>query len=259
MRLHLLTAVHADLCGHLRETALSVAKLRAALASAGVEVLWHVVVDGEARPPARPDGADTCQVAGRQVGVSVARNMALSVIGGDGWVFRLDGDDVLDTAGWEALLADPRFGSTLWHPTNLTDPDGRRAPHWFEEARLWQAREVEERWASPMLFHPSNVVVAAELALAVGGWPAMRVNEDILWCFSLNQQAPGLALPHVTLRYRRWENQTVSDPSYAGAKAGAFRLIEAVTNARRAAAGLDPIRAPQPGVAAMYRTGWSPG
>lgn len=252
MRLHLLTAVHASLCEHLDATSSSVAELRARLAPTGTEVLWHVAVDGDAPPPLRPDGADTFKVVGRQVGVSVARNLLLGAMGGDGWVFRLDGDDVLDCAGWEGLLSDPRFGSTLWHPTNLVCQDGGRTPHWFDAERLWQPREVEELWTSPMLFHPNNLVVASSLALAAGGWPALRVNEDILWCFTLNRQEAGLALPHVTLRYRRWDRQTVGEGDYLAAKADAFRLIEAVTNARRAEDGLEPVRAPRLGGAALY-------
>lgn len=252
VRLHLLTAVHAALTDHLHETAASVSALRSRLAETGTEVLWHVVVDGAGEQPERLDDADTFQVAARQIGVSAARNMALAATSGDGWVFRLDGDDTLDVDGWEALLADPRFGSTPWHPTNLTDQDGQPTPHWFAEPRRWEAREVEEQWTSPMPFHPNDVVARADLVLAIGGWPAMRVNEDILWCFGLNQHAPGLALPYVTLRYRRWERQTVSDDRYLADKDAAFRFIEAVTNARRATAGLSPVRAPRPGAGTLY-------
>ena len=259
MRLHLLTSVHAELAEHLSETAASVAALRAMVGTAGTEVLWHVVVDGQGEPPVCPVEADTYQVAARQIGVSAARNMALAATGGDGWVFRLDGDDTVDVGGWKMLLADPRFGTTPWHPTNLTDQNGLPTAHWFAEPHLWQIRAVEEHWTSPMPFHPSNIVVQTQLALSVGGWPALRVNEDILWCFGLNQHAAGLALPHVTLRYRRWEQQTVNGNSYLLDKAKAFQFIEAVTNARRKLTGWPPVSAPQTEVEALRLPTRAPG
>jgi hypothetical protein len=186
--------------------------------------------------------------------VSVARNLALSATDGTGWSFRLDGDDTLDVDGWCALVRDPRFGTTPWHPTNLLDHEGHRSVHWFDDERLWAPREVEERWTSPMPFHPNNVVVRSDLALGVGGWPAVRVNEDLLWCFALNEHEPGLALAHVTLRYRKWERQTVGAARYVTDKTAAFAYIERVVNARRARAGLAPIVAPPAGPGALYRT-----
>ncbi len=245
MRLHLLTAVHTTLAEHLDETAASVADLRDNLRADDIDVLWHVVIDGEGIPPHRPEGSHTYKVAGRQIGVAAARNLALSATSGDGWVFRLDGDDTLDVEGWQSLLADPLFGTTHWHPTNLTDQHGKPTPHWFNTSRLWGRHAVEENWTTPMPFHPNNVVVKAELALEVGGWPALRVNEDILWCFALNQCEAGHALPHVTLRYRKWEQQTVNGDRYLADKAAAFTFIEAVTNTRRTKTGLAPIRAPK--------------
>jgi hypothetical protein len=250
--LHLLTGVHCDRAGYLGDAARSVAELRAALQPSGVDVQWHVVVDGAGVLPAPPPAATTLRHVGRQVGVSACRNLALAATGGDGWVFRLDGDDELDVPGWVALVADPAFGTAEWHPTNLTDQHGHPTAHWFAQPRRWERWEVVEAWASPMPFHPNNVVVRAGLALAVGGWPALRVNEDLLWCFSLNEVAPGLALPHVTLRYRRWDEQVVAAADYLADKTAAFGLIAAVVNARRARAGLAPVVQPAAGVGALY-------
>jgi hypothetical protein len=252
MRLHLLTGVHQNLTEHLEATNRSVAELQDALRSRGVDVQWHVVMDGPGGPYEPPAAATSFHRAGRDIGVSACRNLALSATGGEGWVFRLDGDDEVDIPGWVALVDDPSFGAAEWHPTNLTDQHGQPTVHWFDQVRWWKPREVEESWTSPMPFHPNNVVVRTELALAVGGWPALRVNEDILWCFSLNDTTPCLALPHITLRYRRWEHQVVADANYLTDKQTAFALIAAVTNARRTRSGLDPITPPTAGAGALY-------
>jgi hypothetical protein len=250
--LHLITAVRADLAEHLGTTALSVAALRAQLADHGWDVRWHVAVDGDRALTSEPAQADMVMRIGRQVGVSCARNLALSATGGQGWVFRLDGDDELDVAGWTNLVADPAFGSEAWHPTNLLTGEGGRTAHYFDQPRRWERSAVEEHWTSPLAFHPGNVVVRAELALAVGGWPALRLNEDLAWCFALNALEPGLGLPHVTLRYRRWAKQTVADVSYVQDKAQAYAFITATVNARRSRAGLAPITAPPATAGALY-------
>lgn len=182
----------------------------------------------------------------------MARNLALACTGGSGWVFRLDGDDVLDVDGWVALVSDPRFGQFLWHPTNLVDMEGVATPHWFRSSRVWGVRQVEEEWSSPMPFHPNNIVVDASLALRSGGWPALEVAEDLLWCFTIGGLEEGLSLPHVTLRYRRWGMQTVASEGYLRSKSSAFRFAEGVVNARRAACGLEPVRAPAVGGASLY-------
>jgi len=244
MDVHLLTAVHHGLSEHLEETGGSVERLREAAKSRGVRILWHVVVDGPGTIPKAPPAADSFHQTGRAAGVSACRNLALGVTEGDGWVFRLDGDDELDVQGWVGLLDDPHFGTVEWHPTNLTDFNGRPTVHWFDERKRWPKGSVEESWSSPMAFHPNNVVARSDLALAVGGWPALRVNEDILWCFALNREAEGLALPHVTLRYRQWEHQVVAGEEYAKDKRQHFDLITAMVNARRRREGQDPIHTP---------------
>lgn len=249
--IHLISAVHRDRMDFLPATQQSVSALRSAV-SDQFSILWHVVIDGVGPPGAPVVGADTCVWAQHNLGVSAARNIALSNTGGSGWVFRLDGDDLVDVAGWLGLLSDPLFGSELWHPTNVVTLQGEKTPHWFNTSRRWDLCEVEQSWSSPMMFHPNNVVADTSLVLTCGGWPALRVNEDILFCFTPNSVAAGLALPHVTLKYRKWEHQSVNGSTYAADKAAAFRFILASVNARRARAGMFPIFAPAPSVGSLY-------
>ena len=251
--LHLVTAVHRGLAEHLGATAASVAALRAA--TPGRDVFWHVTVDGEGGACPDAPGADTLICAQHTMGVSAARNAALAAAAEGGWVFRLDGDDCLDVDGWVELFADPLFGTTAWCATNLLTFDGQQTVHWFDAPRRWARGQVAEQWTAPMLFHPNNIVVDAALALATGGWPALRVNEDIAYCFAVNDAEPGVALPHVTLRYRKWAHQTVAQDTYLRDKADAFATIAAVANARRARIGLGPVTAPQVGSAALYAPG----
>jgi hypothetical protein len=262
VELHLLTALHVDLTDHAGATAASVALLRSAFADLGHRVRWHVVLDGSGEPgrgfSAVDTEADTVVRPRRSLGVSTARNIALgSAIdsgGDDSWVFRLDGDDELDVDGWHDLVRDPHFAMAAWHPTNLVTTDGARTAHWFDEMRMWPRQSCVENWTSPMPFHPNNVVVRTELAAVSGGWPALVVNEDLLWCFELNALEGGLALPHVTLRYRRWSGQTVAGNDYASAKSRSFHSIAAIVNSRRRREGLGAVSPPAPETAALYRT-----
>jgi len=191
-------------------------------------------------------GADKVIVAGRQLGISICRNIALSHAD-DGWVFRLDGDDVVDVEGWLELIIDPAFGAYSWHPTNLQLIDGRKTAHWFSSTRIWARHEPEENWTVPFQFHPGNMVVETSLMFRVGGWPAVAVNEDIGLCFAVSAECPGASIPACTLLYRAWPGQTVADVNYPTYKAEAFRVLELSVNARRAHDGMPPIKAPPPG------------
>lgn len=117
---------------------------------------------------------------------------------------------------------------------------------------MWRPRELEEHWSSLLPFHPNNVVARAGLVLAIGGWPALRVGSGVLWCFGLNQHEAGLALPYVTLHYRKWGRQTVAHDRYISDKSDVFAFTEAVTNARRQRSGLGLIAAPPAGPSALY-------
>jgi len=242
--LHLLTAVHVDLSQHLGDTARSVGELRAALSSRGWTVSWHVVVDGVGELALEPDGADTLVHLGRQCGEAVTRNRALAQTAGTGWVFRLDGDDEVDVAGWCALVDDPGFGSTHWHATNTLGFDGRPGTRWFSAPRLWAVREVQENWTSPMVFLPGNIVCRADLALAAGGWAALLTVPDVAWCFRVNELEPGLALPYGTCRVRKWDKQITSQEAFGADKGASYEFLAASINARRAREGLPPVCPP---------------
>lgn len=252
VEVHLLTAVHALLADHLDATDRSVSSLRAAVRHLGIHLYWHVVVDGQHPPPMRPSAATSFTTPCADMGVSAARNLALDAVEAEGWIFRLDGDDTVNVPGWQRLLTDPLFGSTPWHATNLTDHTGRITPHWFSHPRLWAQDEVAAAWTSPMSFHPNNIVVRTKLAREVGGWPPLPVGEDLLWCFLLNERAPGLALPHVTLRYRKWSKQTVARREYLREKRSAFEEIERAVNQSRTSRGLPPVCSPSPTPGAHY-------
>jgi hypothetical protein len=252
MELHLVTAVHRDRFAWLNAAAASVAALRDAMVSTGHTVNWHVVVDGDGAVVDPDPAADTWTCCGHQIGAAAARNLALAATGGSGWVFRLDGDDLVDVDGWAELVTCAEFGRHDWHGTNMVTVDGDRTAHWFDDGRHWPAGSVAEHWTSPMPFHPNNLVVRTDLALAVGGWPAMRVNEDLLWCLLCSEHADGSTIAAVTLRYRRWERQVVADSGYLSAKAEAFTFAEHVINANRRRRGRQPVNAPAAGVAVLY-------
>lgn len=248
MRVSVLTPVGAGLEAWLPAAGESVARCRGAAGRAGIELEWVVCSDG---------GADIggC-VADRVVrwrstrGAPAARNGALAAASGD-WVVPLDADDELDPDGFGALLSvvagcGPSVG---WVGANRVLLGGGRTAHWFESARAFAAGELSPLWSSPFVFHPNSWLVRRELLAAAGGWPSTGVNEDLAAVLLVSEAAAGRVEPAVLTRYRVWDGQEIASASYAEDKAAAFAVVETLVNARRRAAGREPVRRPAAGPA----------
>jgi len=239
------TAVLPARAEHLAYAAASVERCRAAAAAGGWALEWIVVMDGPgAAPRVRCD--EFSRVPAR-AGISAARNVALAKAGG-AWVVPLDGDDVLDEAGFAALLAALDGDRRLcWLSANRLLMDGRRTAHWNDEPRRWPAGALAERWTSPFAFHPNCLLVRTDVALRAGGWPAVPVNEDMAFALLVAEEAGGASTTPVLTRYRVWDRQETARPAYPAMKALSFSVIERFVNARRRLHGRAPVEAPRPG------------
>lgn len=246
-RLSVITAVHPPRSRHLPATATSVSGAREHLAQVGVDLEWLVVIDGPGRVPTLPDDA-WVRVVRRPMngGVSAARNTGLALATGD-LVMPLDHDDQLDPLGLRALLSDPRSHDAAWCAGSPRLLDGSWTAHRVQQARQWRPRELEEHWTAPFPFHPNAILADRALALAVGGWPALTGNQDLGFAFALNRVAPGWSLPHCVIRYRVWDEQTVSQGFYPRLKELDFAFLAAHLNADRAHAGLPSVVPPASG------------
>lgn len=248
MRVSVLTPVGAGLHAWLPAAGSSVALCRIAADRAGVELEWVVCADGGA--DVRSCAADRV-VGWRAVrGAPAARNAALAAATGD-WVVPLDADDELDPDGFGALLAvladcGPSVG---WVGTNRVLLDGGRTAHWFETARAYAAGELAPLWSSPFPFHPNSWLVRRDALAAAGGWPSTGVNEDLAAVLLVSEAAAGRVEPAVLTRYRVWDGQEIASAAYAEDKAAAFAVVETLVNARRRAAGREPMRRPEAGPA----------
>lgn len=228
-------------------TAASVHATRRHLDPAGIELEWIVCLDGPATAPDNADHVVSWRV-GR--GVAAARNAALAAATGD-WITPLDADDLLDPAGLLAAThtAATAAGSVGWLGGNRLLTDGTRTPHWRDHPTDYRAGELAAHWTSPFPFHPNSVLIRRHTLLRSGGWPALGVNEDLAAVLLVSEAADGRTEPHVLTHYRVWDGQEVATPTYPHDKQTAFTAIEAILNARRAAAGRPPVHAPTPGPA----------
>ncbi|MFF3432116.1 glycosyltransferase family 2 protein [Streptomyces sp. NPDC002602] len=248
LQISLITAAHPQRLDHLPDTSRSIEEVRRRLNRTGTAVEWIVVVDG----PGADQGlvsqvkADRVHQLPIAQGVSAARNHGLAMSRGE-WVFPVDADDMLDANGFESLATQAFDKDIVWVATNRLWLDDRsHTPRWINDIRRWRQFELEEEWTSPFPFHPNNMMVRRNAALAHFGWPGLGVNEDVGYCLLASAVGAGLSLPISTLLYRRWEGQTIRTKGYHEAKVHAFQTMEAVINARRLQAGLPPIKAPSP-------------
>jgi hypothetical protein len=243
----ILTPVDPLRADHLLQTAQSIRVAREALARIGMELEWVVVIDGPGIAP------DVTQVTPANVlrrpmkgGVSEARNTALARASGT-WVMPLDHDDLLDASGLVKLFSDSRALAASWVAgTRLYIDGSSTTKHGVTNAQEWRPRQLEETWQVPFPFHPNVLIARREVALAVGGWPALTGVQDLGYALNLNRQFTGWSLPIPLTRLRRWAKQTVAQPFWLELKAEDFSFLAAHINAERAMSGLQPVRAPNP-------------
>ncbi len=213
---------------------------------------WIVVWDG----PARHDDADpylqaaaaTVLTQPERLGEGAARNRALFSphVNDTDFIVPMDADDLIDPAGLAATITDLSMTGYLWAAANRTLLNGDRTPHWHSH-RTWARGEVADTWSSPLAFHPNSIVTTAALARAVGGWPDLPANADLLFAMRCNEAARGISVPHVLTRYRVWDSQVVNQPAYPEQKAAAFAHIVAALNTAREGTSAPPVTAPTPG------------
>lgn len=233
-----MTAVDPERAGFLGEAAASVRQLRVEL-----DAEWIVVWDGEAKFSV---GDANVVVEGlRYGGVSATRNLALSHISSN-LTTVLDADDVIVEDGCvsatNAFRENPGLG---WIGLSRTFMDGIASQHTLHSSETFLAGELSERWSAPFLFHPNSIMVKTSLLRSVGGWPALRSNEDLGMALSVSELAPGQTLSETITRYRVWEQQEVAKSEYSELKQSSFKFIESVINSRRADFGRKPIFAPR--------------
>lgn len=241
--LTVITPVGAGRDEWLDDAANSVQAARAELPS-GWNVEWIVVYDGHT-PKRVPEGVDRVVRWSFPAGVSAARNAALGYATG-AWVFPLDADDRVHPSGLAAAL---NFVTTLpddvgWVALSRVFLDGSPTVYTFEHTRAFTAGELAEEWVSPFQFHPNSVLFRRDILLRAGGWPAVPVNEDLGCVLLCSEIAAGQQFPATVTRYRVSEGQMTASLTWNDDRRVAFRVIEKMVNARRAAASRSPIVAP---------------
>ncbi|HEY6234336.1 MAG TPA: glycosyltransferase family A protein [Candidatus Elarobacter sp.] len=232
---------------YLTETAAAVSRCRVAAARAGWGLEWVVVVDGPGAVPAV--ACDQLTRLPERVGIASARNVALANAAG-GWIAPLDGDDVFDEAGFTALLAVlDRNRELSWLSGNRLLMDGRRTAHWNAKSTPWPAGTLADSWSSPFPFHPNCLLVRTDLALRVGGWPAVPVNEDMAFALLVAEEAAGASDVPVLTHYRVWDRQETARRTYPALRVLSFPVIAGLLNERRRTRGRPSVDAPLPGPA----------
>ncbi len=238
-RFSVVTACLPTRADYLGNAARSVDQARLRIAPLRLE--WIIAVDG----PGAIDvsGADQAVVLPRPGGISIARNAALALAGGD-LVVPLDADDELEAGALiraDLMLEDHCLE---WVAGNRVLVDsGAATPHWHGE-RIWVPGELAENWTAPFAFHPNSLIARTETVLALGGWPALAVNEDLLLALNLSEVGPGVSISEVLTGYRVWPGQEVSAETYPRLKEAAFIYIERSINERRKKLGRARVKRP---------------
>lgn len=238
----MLTAVLPDRSDHLGACARSVGV--AATHWAG-PCEWVLAVDGPApevllatvRQELAGTGVELRPVPlTTQQGVAAARNHALRASRGQ-IIVVLDADDELLPGALSVYAAPLQSHSTCgWVAAGHVDAEGQWNPAWPQRvARAFTAGELVDAWSSPFLWHPNNLAVRRELALAVGGWPALRYGEDRALLLTVSEHAAGVFVPSATVHHRRWAGQTIRATDVLSAEAEHARQFTAqMLTARRA-------------------------
>lgn len=251
--LTIITTSFPPSAAHLAATSASIAEAQATFPG---KLYWHLMVDGPGEVPEFPVPASSViQRSGSHIGLPSARNLVLAQVKTK-WVMPLDHDDLLRPEGLSALWSSLGETESAWLAGNVEMVHGGRSPHYSEQARSFPPRFLETHWTMPFVFYPNAVIARTVCALAVGGWPAVPVCNDLAFCFALNHLYEGKFLPHTIMRYRRWESQMTQLPAHPRVKADEFAAMGAIINARRELAGLRPIEVPD--VAGSFSSGREP-
>lgn len=245
--LTLITAVDPGRCDYLGETAESVKTARVAVEACGWLLEWVVIFDGPTKTII-DYGADAVESLSKHSGIAQARNVGLGITTG-AWVMPLDADDLLNAEGLTSVLRRVATQSQEvgWVAVNRTLMDGSKTLHWNTEFRKWNIGDLASTWSSPFPFHPNSVLARRDMALRVGGWPALPANEDMAWSLLLSEVAEGVLFTDVVLFYRTWDGQEVSRAGYLHDKSLSFRAIEGMINAVREPFGRTLIQSPGAG------------
>lgn len=239
-KLSILTPCSPTSLCYINEAEASVEELRA---KASFPVEWVVCLDDATMPPPHL----SCEVSTatpEKWGVAAARNQALVNCTGE-YIVPLDADDILKPDGVikivDFLATNDKYG---WASGNRLYVDETKTPHWMATNSEWKIGSLGDSWTSPFPFHPNCLVVRTNIALTVGGWPALPTNEDLAFVLALNQTSAGFSLTEVLLLYRRHNRQTISSPIYLENKELAFNYIQRIENTRRMNKGKKKIKSP---------------
>ncbi|WP_374202604.1 glycosyltransferase [Amycolatopsis sp. GM8] len=176
------------------------ASLQAQTLPPGVEWQWLLQIDcltgGPEIPSAIRDDRRVCLGRNRRGGPAVARTTALARAGGS-VVHNLDADDQLTPNALadaiQVLASEPAIGWTTGPVIDLL-PDGstRGWSHDPHSGRL-PAGSVTTSWADThdLAVHPSTLAVRRDLLVALGGWMALPVSEDLGLLVALDTLADG--------------------------------------------------------------------
>jgi hypothetical protein len=234
-RLDVITALLPERAAHLAEATRSVRDTRTTLARDGVELRWHLVVDGRGADLPRVEEADHMVVLGRHCGVSAARNLGLAQADGDS-IMPFDGDDLLLADGVRHaidLLEQHRDvgwvgGASEIYETETVSSDNevhrlaRASNHHVPDHLVhWRAGTLGYPVGRPWPFHPNVLLVRTAVALSVGGWPAVPASEDKGFSARLAASVDGLQTPRALIAYRLWEHQTTNSAGFSKLDAAA--------------------------------------
>lgn len=230
--LTLLTACLPAQSDHFEETARSVQVLRERLlAEDNVELEWVVCYDGPGEVRPTPFVDKEIRLV-RHCGVAVARNIALSQASGKYFAI-LDADDLIVYEGVkQALTLLEANDQVSWVACNRTFLDGSPTRHWHGKA-YWGPKFLAWDWTSPFPFHPSSLVMRTDIALEIGGWPALSACEDVGFILEVSERHGGAAVTEVLSRHRAWDKQLTQGQGWSQEKELAYDYIETLLNNNR--------------------------